>query len=191
MNHQGGALMNSTPLPKENNQNSKIEVELKRMMDSYGNEILRIAYMYLKDLQRAEDAFQEVFLKVYQKYESFNSNSSEKTWITRITINVCKDILRSSWIKKVLLFDNYEIEKTSPSIDNEVIQLEENEYLFSQILSLPSVFKDVIILYYYQEFNTRELSKILGVPEGTIRSRLHRARELLKDNIKERIGYSG
>lgn len=183
--------MNSTPLPKENNQNSKIEVELKRMMDSYGNEILRIAYMYLKDLQRAEDAFQEVFLKVYQKYESFNSNSSEKTWITRITINVCKDILRSSWIKKVLLFDNYEIEKTSPSIDNEVIQLEENEYLFSQILSLPSVFKDVIILYYYQEFNTRELSKILGVPEGTIRSRLHRARELLKDNIKERIGYSG
>ncbi|MDF2673748.1 MAG: polymerase subunit sigma [Clostridiales bacterium] len=181
--------MNFLSVPKENNSHEKsnIEKEIERMIDTYGQDVLRVSYMYLKDRQRAEDAFQEVFLKIYQKYESFRNQSNEKTWIIRIAINVCKDYLRSSWIKKILLIDKVTTEETTPGVDSEVIQLDENNYLFSQVLSLPPLFKEVIILYYYQEFDTIEISKILNIAEGTIRSRLHRARESLKNNIKERM----
>jgi RNA polymerase sigma-70 factor (ECF subfamily) len=183
--------MNSLSVPKENNSNEKsdIEKDIERMIDTYGQDVLRVSYMYLKDRQRAEDAFQEVFLKIYQKYESFRKQSSEKTWIIRIAINVCKDYLRSSWIRRVLFIDKVTAEEATPGIDSEVIRLDENNYLFSQILSLPHIFKEVIILYYYQEFDTIEISKILNIAEGTVRSRLHRARELLKSNIKERMDY--
>lgn len=182
--------MFSPSVPKENNSCEKtyIDKEIERMIDTYGQDVLRIAYMYLKDRHRAEDAFQDVFLKIYQKYDSFKGQSSEKTWIIQITINHCKDYLRSSWIKKVLLLDR-DLEETVPGIENEIIRLEENNCLFSQILSLPPVFKDVIILYYYQEFTTVEISKMLNMAEGTVRSRLHRARELLKKNIKERMDF--
>lgn len=183
--------MSSLSVPKVNNSNEKfdIEKEIERMIDTYGQDVLRVSYMYLKDKQRAEDAFQEVFLKVYQKYESFRNESNEKTWIIRIAINVCKDYLRSSWIRRVLLIDRATTEETTPGIDSEVIRLDENNYLFSQVLSLPPIFKEVIILYYYQEFDTIEISKILNIAEGTVRSRLHRARESLKNNIKERMDY--
>lgn len=183
--------MFSLSVPKENNSHEKsyIEKEVERMIDTYGQDVLRVSYMYLKDKHRAEDVFQEVFLKIYQKYDSFKGQSSEKTWIIQITINVCRDYLRGSWIKRVLLIDRIK-EEAAPGIDNEVIRLDENSYLFSQVLSLPPVFKDVIILYYYQEFSTAEISKILNIAEGTVRSRLHRARELLKKNIKERMDFN-
>lgn len=97
--------MNSLLVPKENQELEKIDikVEIERLINVYGEDVLRTSYMYLKDRQRAEDAFQEVFLKIYRKYDSFKGNSSEKTWIISITINVCKDLLRSSWLKRVFL----------------------------------------------------------------------------------------
>ncbi len=89
--------MDSLSVPKENKSiiGHDIEKEIQRLMDDYGDDVLRTSYMYLKDLQNAEDAFQEVFIRVFNKFESFKGESSEKTWIIRITINVCKDMLRS------------------------------------------------------------------------------------------------
>lgn len=181
--------MYSLSVPKENNSHEKIEAEksVERMMDTYGRDVLRVAFLYLKDKHRAEDAFQEVFLRVYKKYNSFKHESSEKTWLIRITVNVCKDYLKSSWIKRVLLIDSVKPEDTVPNIDTEVIRMEENKFLFKEVLALPSLFKDVIVLFYYQEFSIIEISKILGIPEGTVRSRMHRAREMLKKNLKGRM----
>ncbi|MFV0413086.1 MAG: sigma factor [Oscillospiraceae bacterium] len=71
------------------------------MMDSYGNSLLRLCFMYLKDMPMAEDAVQETFFKVYKNYGKFDGGNGEKTWITRIAINVCKDMLRSAWNRRV------------------------------------------------------------------------------------------
>lgn len=170
---------------KKLNYNSKpnIDAEIERLMSTFGNDVLRTSYMYLKDLQKAEDAFQEVFCKIYRKYGSFRGDSSEKTWIIKITINVCKDILRSSWIKRVLLTDKIGVQNDLTDVESKIIKKEENRHLFAEVTSLPRNYKEVMILYYYHEFNTAEISITLNIAEGTVRSRLHRGREILRSKL--------
>lgn len=184
--------MDSLSVPKENKsvKGQNIEKEIQRLMDTYGKDVLRTSYMYLKNLQNAEDAFQEVFIRVFNKLESFKRESSEKTWIIRITINVCKDMLRSSWLKRVMLTDKLKDKNVNIGIENRIVKIEENKILFEEVMSLSHRFKEVIILYYYHNCNTAEISKILNVAEGTVRSRLHRAREILKTKLGGRIDWS-
>jgi len=80
-----------------------MDEKIEELMNSYGNEVLRIAYLYLKDKYLAEDVFQEVFIKVYKNFSKLKKSSSEKNWIMTITINTCRDVLRISWFKKVIL----------------------------------------------------------------------------------------
>ncbi len=179
--------MISLLVPKENepdkNLKLDIEEELQRLMDTYGNDVLRTSYMYLKDKQKAEDAFQEVFIRVFKKYGSFRGESSEKTWIIKIAINVCKDILRSSWVKRVFLSDKVVSQKKSTGFEDGIARKDENRLLFNEVMSLQPMYKEVIILFYYQNFGTVEISSILNIAEGTVRSRLHRAREILKNKL--------
>jgi RNA polymerase sigma-70 factor (ECF subfamily) len=170
-----------------------MDKEIERLIDEYGNDVLRIAYIYLKDKHLAEDAFQEVFVKVYKNFNKFQGNSSVKTWILSITMNTCKDILRSSWLKRIVFSQDQKLINCSNNIvDNpaeEVIkQLQYNE-LLSEVMKLPKKYKEVIILFYYEEVSTSEISKILSIPEGTVRSRLFRARETLKYNLDGKISY--
>jgi RNA polymerase sigma-70 factor (ECF subfamily) len=173
-----------------------LDKELERLMNSYGNDVLRTAFIYLKDRHLAEDVFQEVFIKVYKNFHKFNGKSSEKTWILAITINTCRDVLRSSWIKKVLRFQDpeygmFSTKESSINIDDKVIKNIEHEDLIKKVMDLPKKYKEVILLYYYQELSTREISHALKVPEGTVRSRLYRARDLLKYSIGGTIEYEG
>ncbi|WP_446898975.1 sigma-70 family RNA polymerase sigma factor [Clostridium sp. LBM24168] len=170
--------------------------ELERLMNSYGNDVLRTAFVYLKDRHLAEDVFQEVFIKVYKNFHKFNGQSSEKTWILAITINTCRDVLRSSWIKRVLRFQDPEYEilnlkENSIDIDDKAIKNIEYEDLLKKVMNLPKKYKEVILLYYYNELSTPEISQTLKIPEGTVRSRLYRARDLLKYNIGGTIEYEG
>jgi len=177
--------MYSLSVPKENDPEARADIseEVRRMMDQYGNDVLRTAFMYLKDRQRAEDAFQEVFIRVYKKYGEFKGESSEKTWIIKITINLCKDILRSSWLKRVVITDRIGASRGVSDIEERYIKKDENKRLFNAVLSLPPALREVIILYYYHGYDTPEVSSILGTKQGTVRSRLHRAREILKSKL--------
>ncbi len=185
--------MYSLSVPKENSlsKSKDIEIEIKRMMDTYGNDVLRTAYMFLKDYHKAEDAFQEVFIKVFHKYGSFKGESSEKTWIIKITINTCKDILRSAWLRRVNLTDTIVNEDSNPGVESRIIKSEENRLLFHEVISLKPAYKEVVILYYYQDYDTLQISKILNIPEGTVRSRLYRAREILKTKLEGRVDLNG
>jgi RNA polymerase sigma-70 factor (ECF subfamily) len=160
--------------------------EIERMINVYGNDVLRTAYMYLKDTQKAEDAFQEVFIKVMKNYDKFKGESSEKTWLMRITINTCKDMIKSFWSQKIVHEEEYLMNIIDDGIEKEAIQNIENELLYKRVLELPVQYKEVIILFYYHSCSTVEIGKILNVPEGTVRSRLSRAREMLKKQIVER-----
>ena len=161
-------------------------VEIERMIDEYGNDVLRTAYMYLRDNQKAEDAFQEVFIKVFNNYDKFKGDCSEKTWLIRITINTCKDMIKSFWSQKVIQEDEYINNIMDEGIENKAIDNIENELLYKKVLGLPDQHKDIIILYYYHSYSTVEIGRILKIPEGTVRSRLARAREMLKKQIVER-----
>ncbi|WP_318010960.1 sigma-70 family RNA polymerase sigma factor [Clostridium estertheticum] len=183
---------------KDNEEKKDIHKEIERLINCYGDDVLRVAFLYVKDRHKAEDIFQEVFIKVFKKYDSFKGNSSEKTWIMKITINVCKDYFKSFWIKRVLLnsdrdYDReiYNEQYNAESLDDGIIKSMESRELLHQVMNLSIKYKEVIILYYYEGFTTREISEMLKLPEGTIRTRLFRARELLKKNVTGRIEYEG
>ena len=158
--------------------------QIEKLIDLYGNDVLRIANMYIKNTTVAEDIFQEVFLKVTKKLHLFNNNSSERTWIIRITINTCKDYLKSAWKTKVIPSENIIDISETKNPDTQVINTEKSDTIFYEILNLPLIYKDVIILYYYKSFSTLEIAKILNIPEATIRTRLKRAREILKNKLE-------
>ena len=88
----------------------KPPLDLEAWMEQYGTELLRLCYLYIKDHQLAEDAVQDTFVKAYTKYDSFRGNSSIKTWLTAIAINVCRDIMRRrSYHERPLMLSQDEI----------------------------------------------------------------------------------
>lgn len=183
---------------KDNEEKNDIPREIERLINCYGDDVLRVAYLYVKDMHKAEDIFQEVFIKVFKKYDTFKGNSSEKTWIMKITVNACKDYFKSFWMKRVFLNsdreedrESYNVESSAQSLDDSIIKSIESEELLNEVKNLPIKYKEVIILYYYQQFTTKEIGEMLKLPEGTIRTRLFRARELLKKNVTGRIEYEG
>ncbi len=157
--------------------------ELSAIIDKYGQMMLRTAYMYLKDRQRAEDVCQEVFLRLFRDNRTFESDEHQKAFILRVTINLCKDQLKSFWSKRIVLDDAKEPKSTGDLAD-EVAKEETRRELYDSVLALPEAFKDVVLLYYYEGYNTREISETLGIPDATVRSRLKRARERLMNTLK-------
>lgn len=163
-----------------------IERVVERLIEMHGQEVYKIAYFYMKEQQLAEDVFQEVFYKVMKNYYKFQHQSSEKTWLIRITINTCKDALRTSWIKRVTTFGTWQDSERDVEKPFDIEQQETNRELYELIQKLPSKYKEVILLFYYKDLSYAEISEILDIPEGTVRSRLSRAREKLKKMINER-----
>ena len=81
-------------------------VEMSCIVEKYGNDLLRISYLYLKDIQLAEDAVQDTFIKVFHSYHKLENLNKEKAWILSITINICKNYFRTSWYKRIRFFDD-------------------------------------------------------------------------------------
>ena len=77
------------------------ELNIRELMDSFGTDLYRTCFVYLSDAHLAEDAMQETFIKAWRARETFRGQASPKTWLTRIAINVCKDMLRTGWFRQV------------------------------------------------------------------------------------------
>jgi len=156
---------------------------IENLISLYGNDVLRIATAYTRSSTISEDIFQEVFIKVARNIDKFENRSTEKTWIIRITINTCKDFLKSSWNKKVILLENIRANGANHSEDT-ILKNEKNSIIIQEILKLPEKYKEVILLYYYQDLLTADIAKILNIKEASVRTRLKRAREIIKDKLK-------
>ena len=155
-----------------------IEAVLSDLLNNYGTTLLRLCFFYLKDVHLAEDAVQDSFVKVYANYNKFNHASDIKTWVTRIAINICKNYLRSPWRKRI---DDSAVLEAIPARDyTSGIEYDE---IVRVIMALPAKYKDVILLYYYQQFKTREIADILRIPQATVSTRLGRAKRILKDKL--------
>lgn len=163
-------------------KNYNMEDYLTFLMDSYGNSVFRMCYAYLKDYQLAEDVAQETFIRVYQHYGKFRNQSSIKTWIIQIAINLCKNKMRTHWWKERLQQVFLETEKAVTENYDSVL---DGHLILEEIGKLPLKYREVILLYYYQEFEISEIAEILNMKESTIKVRLVRAREKLKPNLRE------
>lgn len=164
------------------------EYDIETLMREYGNDVLRTAYMYVKDIHTAEDIFQDVFIKVSQKLATFEGNSSIKTWIIRITINTCKDYLKSAWNRRVVPMMEYQEDTIVSETDyDDVEKKDTRERIKKTVLSLPAKYKDVVLCVYFQDMTITEAARVLNIAEGTAKSRLSRARLKLKSMLEGRI----
>jgi len=157
--------------------------EITRLVEQYGNDVLRTAYVILKSRELAEDAHQETFLRVCRYYDSYRKECSEKTWVTGIAVNVCRDYLRSAWKRKVTVTDDFSVHTSESNTEDVIEEKGEKEELLRSIMKLPDKYREIIHLFYYQDLDIKEISRILKIPGGTVKSRLFKARALLADML--------
>ena len=156
-------------------------------MIEYGNELARLAFSYVKDTEIAKDMVQNTFIKCYKKLDSFRYDAQIKTWLYRITINECKDYLKSWNYKMVQVksFMNETARSISPSVEKTVIDKYNSEEMKDTIFSIPKVYREVVFLYYYDSLNSKEIATVLDISVNTVKTRLRRAKQKLQAMIKE------
>lgn len=149
-------------------------MEFEEVVEKYADMVLRIAYQHTLNKDDSEDIMQEVFIKLVNYINTFESNEHMKAWIIRVTINLCKNHTKTSWKKKVTSFE-YDIETKN----------EEPEFLLEELSKLKPIYRDTIYLYYYEGYKIFEIAEILNMKKNTVNSNLVRARKKLKKTIIE------
>lgn len=162
-------------------------------MHEYGTRVLHLAYFYLKDRHMAEDVAQEVFLKAYRSWDSFRGESSPYTWLYRIAVNLCRDKARSAWWRRLVpseeprATDHTDWEAAQPEANPEEAALlsDRRSAVMQYVMQLPEAYREVVFLFYYQDLSTVEIADVTGQNENTIKTRLFRARAMLKKMMLE------
>jgi RNA polymerase sigma factor (sigma-70 family) len=151
------------------------ELEINRAVDQYADMIRRICICHLKNASDTEDIFQTVFLK-YLLYEGdFESAEHEKAWFIRVTVNACKDQMKSLFRRRTVSIE--ELTEEAASIPPEQCEV------LDAVLALPAKYRDVIYLHYYEGYSAAEIGGILRKKENTIYSLLSRGRAMLKEAL--------
>ena len=148
------------------------------LLDKYSDMVLRIAYTYLKNRADAEDIVQDVFLRIIDKKPSINDENHEKSWLIRATINMCKNNVNMFWNKNKCSIDDVQEFAVSDKYNTDTS-------VFQAVMALGEKYRVVVYMYYYEGYSTPEIADVIGKNETTIRSLLHRARNKLKDMLKE------
>ena len=156
------------------------ELAFQQAVEEHTEYLLKIAFLYVKDWPTAEDIVQEVFLTYYEKFEQFEKRSSLKTYLIRMTINKCKDYLKSWRYRKQSLTTNFFMSKQDR---RRVVEYAERLDIANAVLDLPIHLREVVIHYYYEEQSVLEVAQLLAVSDNTVKTRLRRARQLLKEKL--------
>lgn len=159
-----------------------LDAALEKIMREYGTRVLRLVTFLVKDHSLAEDITQDVFVKVYRNLARFREQSSIHTWIYRIAVNECKAHLRS-WAFRHILPHSWIKGGADRATEHIVLEQAERDHLVQQVLQLPPMYRQVIALHYYADLSIAEVACVLSVSEGTVRTRLYRARQQLKQRL--------
>lgn len=157
------------------------ELTIRRMIAEHQAPLLRLCYLYLHDVQLAEDAVQETFIKAARTLDSFRGEASVKTWLTSIAVRTCCDMRRGFWFRRV---DRRITPEMLP--DSAQDAAEDEAALTIAVMNLPKKEREAILLYYYQDMNVSEIAQALGVTQPTVSYRLKRAREKLRQELEGR-----
>ncbi|MBQ2952828.1 MAG: sigma-70 family RNA polymerase sigma factor [Clostridia bacterium] len=153
---------------------------LNQLMLSHEKAVLRLCLMYLHDVQLAQDAVQDTFLKAYRKMDGFRGEASEKTWLMRIAVNTCRDMTRGGWFRhvdKATAIEDLPLPVAPPSA--------EHIALTAAILSLPAKQREVVLLHCDQGLTIRDTARALGITPPTVMNRLKKARAALASALGE------
>ena len=151
------------------------EHEVNRAIEAYGNLIRRICLIHLKNHADTEDIFQTVFLKYLLSSAEFQSREHEKAWFIRVTANACRDLLKSAFRRRAVSLDVLTDQPGELS--------EDNREVLEAVLGLPEKYRDVIYLFYYEEYTAPEIAEILKKNTNTVYTLLSRAKKILKEKL--------
>ena len=143
----------------------------------YQNMVFRTALHSLGCRSDADDAVQEVFLRLYQHGKGFENGEHLRRWLLRVTVNYCRDVLKSPWRKRRASLE--EVPETP------VFDRSEQACLYREVMALPEKYRTVLYLFYYEELTVREIGELLGLKQSAVTTRLSRARERLKEKLGE------
>ena len=155
---------------------------VEELIDQHGDDILRLCLLYMGERQLAEDAFQETFVRAWRHMNTFRGESSVKTWLSHIAVNVCRDMLRTPWLRMRRSARSVEEMEHLPAPD-----AAPRHELMDAIRALPDKYREVIVLVYVQDMKLREAAAQLRLPVPTVSTRLRRARARLAQLLSEEI----
>ena len=149
------------------------------LLDRYGNRILRLAFAYLRRMEDAEDVLQDTLLQYLRGHPAFADGEHEKAWLLRVAINISRNKLR------------YDRRRSTEELDDNLPgeQREDLAFVWVAVGALPVAYREVVHLFYQEGYTTAEIGKLLGRREATVRSQLHRARDMLRERLKEAYDF--
>lgn len=149
-------------------------MDLEELYKCQCDRVYRVAMLYLKSPYDAEDAVQNVFMKLMDRPMKFDNKEHEDAWFITVTKNYCKDFLKSYWKRKVAFGELPECSSGQNGSDQ----------LVQEIWKLPLKYREVLYLYYYEEYAIKEISVLLHRKESTIQTQLATARKRLKTELE-------
>ena len=156
--------------------NKRYNEALEQLLAQYGSKVFRMAVAFLKNPARAEETTQDVFLKLWSALPHYDGRASPGTWLYAIARNTCLSASRSESYRKTLPLEDGAEPEVISNTDLELAQCLDR---------LPEIERRVITLFYLEDKQVREVALALGMPEGTVKSHLHRARLALAVMLKE------
>ena len=155
----------------------RTEQEVALAIERYADMVRRICMLYLKNTSDTEDIFQEVFLKYALYSKSFTGHEHEKAWVIRVTINQCKDLLKSFFRSKTVSVE--ELLEAPHESGNQ------NQEVLRAVLTLPQKYKEVVYLHYYEGYTAVEIGQLLKKKTNTVYTLLARAKALLRESLSD------
>jgi RNA polymerase sigma-70 factor, ECF subfamily len=185
MINEGGKIVDELTLEVLETEDKEDLID--EIMNRYGQEILQLVFSYVNNRSIAEDLTQDIFVKCYKGLHTYSGKSKLRTWLWRIAINHCKDFLKSWYNKNVVITEDEPLGNMTKKemVEQTVIQRQEDDQLVSAIMMLPIKYREVIYLFYYEELPIKEIALLTEVGDNTVKTRLKRAKELLKERLEE------
>ncbi|MBQ8432704.1 MAG: sigma-70 family RNA polymerase sigma factor [Clostridia bacterium] len=145
----------------------------------YSDMVMRLALTKTQSSYDADDIFQEVFIKLFEAGERFESEEHRKAWILRVAINACNSHFTAPWKKNISSFDDV-LENQLAYVDEDWLAADTRNDIYARVLKLPQKMKDVILFYYYEELSIKEIALLIDDSEANVKKRLSRARQKLR-----------
>ncbi|WP_028516667.1 RNA polymerase sigma factor [Ruminococcus flavefaciens] len=154
--------------------------QMAELYDKYKNAVYRMAFAYCKNKADAEDIMQETFIKLFTADIRFEDSDKEKSWLLKVTVNKCKDMFRSLRYK-------YSLTAIPLEEASLVYETPEESEVYHAVMSLPTKYRLVIHLYYYEDYSIKEIGAITGKNESAVQTQLYRARRKLKNILGKEL----
>jgi RNA polymerase sigma-70 factor (ECF subfamily) len=143
------------------------------LFEAYADMVYRLAFLRTKSAADADDVLQEVFLRALRAKPDWNDREHQKAWFLRVTVNCSKSLLTSAWRRHTVAED-----------ESLLSEMQTTTEVYAYVLALPVKYRTVVHLYYYEGYKVAEIAKMLGASENTVKSRLFRARDMLREQLK-------